>query len=153
MFNTLMARKLVSAFTESSEQWKHDHAAVQVCWQCEDAIQGGIEVFHHLARFEARVQNLVIAKCLEPDDLGDRFWQDLDDMYREWLNAAEAHLAAANEHAATGYPIEGLDEFRSLVAECRSLVENKAIDDDIPPLKELAVLAKPDNPRPERYTD
>jgi hypothetical protein len=144
-----MTRRLVEAYA-ADEPWKVDHDGAMACRDTEDVIANGISLFQRIVEVDVKSQadgrgasEEVVESC----------WAEVESLYRSWLGASLKSLARAERLVNEGYDVEGLDEFRATIEDASNVVGNAELEKGIRPLDELKAMAKPDNPRPERYRD
>lgn len=146
---TRTTRRLISAYADT-ESWRTDHAEAQSCLDVEEKLSWGVHLFRGLLDLEARTQALVL-KGPTPD--AGELLELMPLFYQLWTEASEFYLDRARSLLATGYAVEGLDEFQETLEEARCLLGNLGLEDQLRPIEELIADAKPENPRPERYRD
>lgn len=147
MADTRTTRRLLTAYADE-EQWKRDHVEAQTCLNVEETLAWGVHLFRGLLDLESRAQFHAFndpVRCVE------ELLEAMPEFYKSWLSSSERHLATAMKFQAKGYTVEGFDEFRACVEEARCLLGNLDLEDQIRPFEELASMARPENPRPERY--
>ncbi len=142
-------RRLISAYAES-ESWKNAHAQAMHCRDLEEDMAWGVKLFRGLVEAEARLQALNLKGRMAADD---PVWPEIDECYRAWTAVSGKILAEAERLAAIGFAVEGSMTFRATLEEAWNLLGNMDLEGEIRPFEELAGMAKPENPRPERYAD
>jgi hypothetical protein len=143
-------RRLLSAYADL-EPWKRDHDEAQSCLDVEENLAWGVNLYRGLLERESR-KSLQISRDFDQEEAAS-FFAEMTQFYQMWLNASEVYLDAARSFVGSGYVVDGLDAFEQTVEEARCLLGNLALESEIRPIEELIALAKPENPRPERYGD
>ena len=149
MLTVRTTSRLLTAYADK-ESWQLDHGEAQTCLDVEEKLAWGVPIFRGLLDLEARAQAHAFK---HPGSATDQLTDLMPLFYRLWADASEFYLRQARELVATGFAIEGLDEFAATVEEARCLVDNLNLEEQIRPIEELTHQAKPVNPRPERYRD
>ena len=140
-------RRLLSAYADK-EPWKQAHDKTQMCLDVEEKLAWGVHLFRGLVDLEARQQAHAMQR---PDADAVQFLEVMPLLYQVWLDASEFFLDAARGFANCGYVVDGLEPFEATVEEARCLLENLALEDEIRVAEELISIARPENPRPDRY--
>ena len=142
-----MTRRLLEAYA-ADEPWKVDHDGVKRCWEVEDGLSMGLDLYRWLSKRESKLQALAIAGELAADD---PCWGELDAFRRVLLAGSRRWMERAERMEAAGYPVEGIEDFRLAVEEATAIIECAEFAETLPPAEELFRLARPENPRPDRY--
>jgi len=144
-----MSRRLISAYAVE-EPWKKEHDEVKFCWIVEDSMAWGVRLFRGLCDEEARCQAHALRGQVDADH---PFWAEIDESYRDWLGKVENVLSTADRLVGAGHTLKGLEEFRATIEEGRSVIGNAELAEELPSADEMIAGARPENPRPETYTD
>jgi hypothetical protein len=142
-------RRLLSAYADR-EPWKEGHDEARGCLDVEEKLAWGVPIFKGLLDLEARAQ----AHALKgPSPEAEQLLELMPLFYQLWAEASEFYLGRARAFSESGYEVEGLDEFQATVEEARCLLGNLGLEEEIRPMEALMGLARPENPRPDRYGD
>ncbi len=143
-------RRQIAAYAEGGP-WKVDHDAAMACRDVEDCLEIGICLYRRIVEIESRNQELALSGRL-PDV--EACLKEVDDLYRMWHGASRKWLADIEALAARGgFNVDGLGAFRAAVEEAGCVIGNNELEPQIHPFEELLTIARPDNPRPDRYRD
>jgi len=147
--STSTTSRLISAYGEQ-EPWKEEHDRAMYCVRIEQNLEWGMLLFKGLTAAESRLQSQAERGR---HAVKDADWLDIDRAYRSWAATAGKFLKIGDTLAAEGFSVDRLEDFRSTVAEAEAIVGNADIDSEIRPIEELERMARPTNPRPDRYRD
>jgi hypothetical protein len=144
-----MTRRLVEEYARV-EPWKVDHDRAMICLDFEDSLKTATALFRRIADHDAEWQAALKGAT---EELIDTYIKEVDSLYRTWLDASRKWVAFGERLARDGFDVAGLDDFRPVVEEAEAIVAGHEIDALLPPLEELEAVARPENPRPDRYKD
>jgi len=142
-----MTQKILSVYA-NKEQWETAHDEAQSCSDLEEKLAWGLKLFQTLQDQEVRLQSNA------PQALSAEVQKVLEDMprlYQLWLVASETYLGMAQDFQTKGYMVDEIKTFAETVEEVRWICESMALEEEILPFEQLRQLARPDNPRPDRY--
>ncbi len=141
------ARRMLAAYAEH-EPWLRHHEEAMRCLDFEERLVWGMGLFRTLNEIEARIQAQLIQAPIDPVIAK---LSDFDAYYLLWLDVSEGYLAMARKFAANGYEVPVLEEFSVMVEEARAMIENNALEHEMPSIEAARVAVKATNPDPARY--
>jgi hypothetical protein len=141
-----LAERILTTYDEA-EPWKADHDAAVQCLEMEKVVALGNRAYDLLSDFVAFWQDYVARGVLPFNKKDDRRHGDA---YRTWVETSMRKLGEIEKLTRDGHEIKGADELRAHLEEARSILESRALEDQMRPIEEILHLAK-GNPRPERY--
>ena len=79
------------------------------------------------------------------------FFDRTKSLYQEWVRVSKTVAAKAERLEAKGFPVEGLELFRRILADTVNRVECLELEDLVPPTQDVMAQCSFENPDPERY--
>jgi hypothetical protein len=128
-----LAEQILAA-SDEAEPWKADHDAAMRCFEMEKVIAGGNRAYDLISDFVAAWQDYVARGELPFVEEEDRRYGDF---YRIWVETTERKLGEIEKLTGAGYEVKGADKLRAYLEEARSILESRALEDQMRPVEEI----------------
>ena len=123
------ARAGLRLFGHDTEHWKTGHTDAMACYEFEDHLQSGIEIFDSITRFDED-RRLRVLKGQIPYDASTE--QQIQGLYKDWLQPSALAATILEHYESLFGDVKHADEFRSRYSEAKGIVtpDNEFFSDD-----------------------
>lgn len=122
MNNISITRSLVERYAHDCEAWKVQHDHAMECFDCEEHLSRGLQLFHWIENLDAQLRE---ADALGVLDYTSEVYEAVTDLYRVWLIPCDDAFAWISKIDGVGYAPDNLAEFREACQTVSATIEDR----------------------------